>query len=210
MPSCREILQSGLDALHVVWREDQIERLLAFLKLIDKWNKAYNLTAIRDMEDMARLHILDSLAVLPHIKGGRAIDVGTGAGLPGIPLAIFLPEVRFTLLDSNAKKTRFVQQAILELKLANAEVCHSRAEAFRPEQKYDTVMTRAFAALPDILQTTAHLLAEGGRVLAMKGQNPHAELEELKVKSSVVPIHAPGVEAERCVVIIEQNAISVG
>ena len=210
MPSCREILQSGLDALGVAWRDEQIERLLAFLKLIDKWNKAYNLTAIRHVDDMARLHILDSLAVLPHIKGGRVIDVGTGAGLPGIPLAIFLPEVYFTLLDSNAKKTRFVQQAILELKLPNAEVRQSRAEAFQPEQKYDTVITRAFAALPDILQTTAHLLAEGGVLLAMKGQNPHAELEEVKVKSSVAPIHTPGVEAERCVVIIEQNAISVG
>lgn len=210
MPSCREILQSGLDGLHVVWREDQIERLLAFLRLIDKWNKAYNLTAIRDMEDMARLHILDSLAVLPHIKGGRAIDVGTGAGLPGIPLSIFLPEVYFTLLDSNAKKTRFVQQAILELKLANAEVRCSRVEAFRPEQKYDTVMTRAFAALPAILQSSAHLLAEGGVLLAMKGQNPQAELTEVKVKSSVMPLKTPGVEAERCVVIIEQNAISVG
>ena len=210
MESCRHILESGLDALHIVCNEDQIGRLLAFLKLIEKWNKAYNLTAIRNIEDMARLHILDSLAVLPYIIGRRVIDIGTGAGLPGIPLAIFLPGTQFTLLDSNAKKTRFVQQAVLELKLSNVEVCHSRVETFNPEQRFDTVITRAFAALPVIMQTTGHLLSEQGVLLAMKGQNPRNELAEIKVKSSVIPINTPGVEAERCVVIIHKEAISVG
>jgi 16S rRNA (guanine527-N7)-methyltransferase len=210
MESCRHILETGLDTLRISWNEAQIGRLLAFLKLIGKWNKAYNLTAIRHPEDMARLHLLDSLAVLPYIKGRRVIDIGTGAGLPGIPLAIFLPETSFTLLDSNAKKTRFVQQAVLELKLANVEVCHSRAEAYRPEQKFDTVITRAFAALPAILETTGHLLNDDGVLLAMKGQNPRDELAAVKVKSSVVPLETPGVEAERCLVIIQKEAIPVG
>jgi len=210
MESCAVILESGLDALNIAWTEEQIGRLLAFLRLIEKWNKAYNLTAIREREDMVRLHLLDSLAVLPHIKGPRVIDIGTGAGLPGIPLAIFLPEVQFTLLDSNAKKTRFVQQAVLELKLNNVEVRHSRVEAFQPEQKFDTVITRAFAALPAIIGTTAHLLGEQGVLLAMKGQNPRDELAEVKVKSSVIALKTPGVEAERCVVIIQKDAISVG
>ncbi|MEC4748801.1 16S rRNA (guanine(527)-N(7))-methyltransferase RsmG [Methylomicrobium sp. Wu6] len=210
MESCRHILEIGLDTLHVVWTEEQIGRLLAFLKLIEKWNKAYNLTAIRHSEDMARLHLLDSLAVLPYIKGTRVIDIGTGAGLPGIPLAIFLPETQFTLLDSNAKKTRFVQQTVLELKLHNVEVRHSRVEAFRPAQKFDTVITRAFAAMPAIMQIAAHLLSKQGVLLAMKGQNPQDELAEVKVKSSVIPLNTPGVEAERCVVIIESEAISEG
>ncbi|MGR8953584.1 MAG: 16S rRNA (guanine(527)-N(7))-methyltransferase RsmG, partial [Gammaproteobacteria bacterium] len=152
----------------------------------------------------------DSLAVLPYIKGQCVIDIGTGAGLPGIPLAIFLPETQFTLLDSNAKKTRFVQQAVLELKLRNVEVRHSRVEAFNPEQKFDTVITRAFAALPAIIQSTLHLLNDTGVLLAMKGQNPQDDLAEVKVKSSVVPIKTPGVDAERCVVIIEREAISEG
>jgi 16S rRNA (guanine527-N7)-methyltransferase len=210
MESCRPILEAGLDVLHIAWTEEQIGRLFAFLKLIEKWNKAYNLTAIRRREDMVRLHLLDSLAVLPHIKGKRAIDIGTGAGLPGIPLAIFLPEIQFTLLDSNAKKTRFVQQAVLELKLGNVDVLHSRVEDFQPEQKYDTVIARAFASLPLIVQLTAHLLGEQGVLLAMKGQNPRDELAEVKVKSSVIALETPGVEAERCVVIIQKDAISVG
>lgn len=210
MESCRNILETGLDTLHIAWTEAHIGRLLAFLKLIEKWNKAYNLTAIRAIEDMAGLHLLDSLAVLPYIKGKRVIDIGTGAGLPGIPLAIFLPETQFTLLDSNAKKTRFVQQAVLELKLSNVDVRHTRAEAFYPEQKFDTAITRAFAALPVIMRTTSHLLSDQGVLLAMKGQNPRDELAEVKVKSSLVSIKTPGVEAERCVVIIQKAAIPVG
>ena len=133
MEACRTILESGLTALNLPNTPEQIDQLLAFIKLIAKWNKAYNLTAVRNNEDMARLHILDSLAILPHIEGKRVIDIGTGAGLPGIPLAIFMPEVEFVLLDSNAKKTRFVQQVILELKLKNVSVLHSRVEDYQPE-----------------------------------------------------------------------------
>lgn len=200
METCRHILESGLKALNLLLKSEQIDQLLDFIELIAKWNKAYNLTAVRNNEDMTRLHVLDSLAILPHIEGKRVIDIGTGAGLPGIPLAICLPEVEFVLLDSNAKKTRFVQQAILELKLKNVSVCHSRAEDYQPEQGFDTVTTRAFASLPDIVKLTSHLLSPNGVLLAMKGQIPEAELADINTNTTLIPIKVPDVDAERCLV----------
>ena len=199
MSACRHILETGLSALNQSVNPGQIDQLLAFIQLIAKWNRSYNLTAVRNNADMARLHILDSLAILPYIEGKRVIDIGTGAGLPGIPLAICLPDVQFTLLDSNAKKTRFVQQAVLELKLTNVTVVHSRVEDYQPEQGFDSVLTRAFASLPDIVQLTGHLLTDAGVLLAMKGQVPEAELQQLShYTATITPIHVPDVEAERC------------
>jgi len=203
MEACRKILASGIASLNLSVTDEKIDQLLGFIKLIEKWNKAYNLTAIRDREEMARLHILDSLAIAPHIEGKRVIDIGTGAGLPGIPLAICLPEIDFTLLDSNAKKTRFVQQVVLELKLKNVEVLHSRVENYHPEKTYDAVLTRAFAGLSDIVKLTAHLLAKEGVLLAMKGQNPDAELAGIAAKKSVVSVSVPGTDIERCLVRIQ-------
>ncbi len=200
---CRKILISGIASLNLNVTENKLEQLLGFIKLIEKWNKAYNLTAIRDRGEMARLHILDSLAIVPYIEGKRVIDIGTGAGLPGIPLAICLPEISFTLLDSNAKKTRFVQQVVLELKLKNVEVLHSRVENFHPEIAYDAVLTRAFASLPEIVRLTAHLLAKDGVLLAMKGQNLDVELAEIAAKKSVISVSVPGADVERCLVRIQ-------
>ena len=202
MEACRNILISGLKTLNLSFKPEQIEQLLGFIKLIAKWNKAYNLTAVRNNEDMARLHILDSLAILPHIEGKRVIDIGTGAGLPGIPLAIFLPEVEFVLLDSNAKKTRFVQQVILELKLKNVSVIHSRVEDYQPKLGFDIITTRAFTNLADMVKMTAHLLSPNGVLLAMKGLIPEAELAEINAKTTLIPIKVPEVEAERCLVRI--------
>jgi 16S rRNA (guanine527-N7)-methyltransferase len=202
MEACRTILESGLNTLNLPYKSEQIEQLLAFIKLIAKWNKAYNLTAVRNNEDMARLHILDSLAILPHIEGKRVIDIGTGAGLPGIPLAIFLPNVEFMLLDSNAKKTRFVQQVILELKLKNVSVLHHRVEDYQPEQGFDTITTRAFASLPEIIKLTAHLLSAEGILLAMKGHHPETEL--IHANCTIIPVKVPNVDAERCLVRIRQ------
>ena len=201
--ACLNILVSGRDSLNLNISDEKIEQLLSFIKLIEKWNKAYNLTAIRDREKMARLHILDSLAIIPHIEGKRVIDIGTGAGLPGIPLAICLPEIHFTLLDSNAKKTRFVQQVVLELKLKNVDVLHSRVENYHPELAYDAVLTRAFANLSEIVKLTAHLLNKGGVLLAMKGQNLDAELAEVVAKKSVISLSVPGTDVERCLVRIQ-------
>ena len=202
MEACRKILVSGLQSLNLSQAEDKIEQLLGFIKLIEKWNKAYNLTAIRNREDMVRLHVLDSLAIVPFIEGKRVIDIGTGAGLPGIPLAIYLPEIEFTLLDSNAKKTRFVQQVILELKLKNVSVWHNRVEQYHPEKSFDTVITRAFAGLSDIVELTAHLLNKDGVLLAMKGQIPDVSKLE-SAKTELIPVNVPGISAERCLVKVQ-------
>ena len=202
METCKKILISGLESLNLSVAEDNVEKLLSFIKLLEKWNKAYNLTAIRDKEDMVRLHLLDSLAILPFIEGQSVIDIGTGAGLPGIPLAIFLPDIQFTLLDSNAKKTRFVQQAIIDLKLNNVTVCHNRVEQYHPEKSFDTVITRAFANLSDIVDLTAHLLSKDGVLLAMKGQSP--DISELtSAVTTLIPVNVPGITAERCLVRIQ-------
>ena len=204
MENCRKILQQGIQALNIEATDDQVELLLAFIKLMEKWNKAYNLTAVRNREDMVRLHILDSLSILPFVEGKQVADIGTGAGLPGIPLAIFLPDVEFTLVDSNSKKTRFVQQAILELKLKNVKVMHRRVEKIEPEALFSMVMMRAFASLPDIMQLTSHLIDEKGVLLAMKGQRPDdEELVEIKQPYEIISVHVPGIEAERCLIKIE-------
>jgi len=205
MDNSRDVLVTGLADLGVSATERQIDLLLAFVRLIEKWNKTYNLTAIRNREEMLRLHILDSLAVLPFISGENIIDVGTGAGLPGIPLAIFMPDVQFTLLDSNAKKTRFVQQAVLELKLENVEVVHSRVEQLKRAGEFDAVLSRAFASLHDIMQWTDYLLQAEGVLIAMKGQKPVTELEQLERVYSVESIVVPGIDAERCVVRINKS-----
>ena len=202
METCRKILVSGLESLNLSIDEDKVEQLLGFIKLLEKWNKAYNLTAIRDREAMVRLHLLDSLAIVPFIDGKRVIDIGTGAGLPGIPLAIYLPDIEFVLLDSNAKKTRFVQQAIIDLKLANVSVCHNRVEQYHPEKGFDTAITRAFASLSDIVQLTAHLLNKDGVLLAMKGQAPDVPELESAI-TTLIPVNVPGITAERCLVRIQ-------
>jgi 16S rRNA (guanine527-N7)-methyltransferase len=200
MDKCREQLAAGLQLLNLPADAEKVERLLAFIALIEKWNKAYNLTAIRKRPDMVSLHLLDSLAIMPFLHGTRIIDIGTGAGLPGIPLAVYAPERQFVLLDSNQKKTRFVQQAVLELKLPNVRVVHSRAEDYRPEQLFDTVLARAFAALPEIVQVTRHLLAQRGILLAMKGRPPDEELAQIAAGYSLHTLHVPGIDAERCLV----------
>jgi 16S rRNA (guanine527-N7)-methyltransferase len=205
MDNCREKLNQGLSALSLPLAESQVEAMLKFINLINKWNKAYNLTAVRDPLEMVDLHLLDSLAILPHVKSPRLADIGTGAGLPGIPLAICLPDCQFTLVDSNSKKTRFVQQAVLELQLKNVEVVHSRVELFKPQHLFSTVISRAFANMGDIVNLTGHLLAEDGLLLAMKGQIPEQELAELSLDYTVIPLNVPGIDAERCLICMEKG-----
>jgi len=205
MDNNRQILQVGLEQLELEATEVQQKLLLAFVGLIEKWNKAYNLTAIRDRDEMLRLHILDSLAVLPFVTGQKIIDVGTGAGLPGIPLAILMPDIQFTLVDGNSKKTRFVQQAVLELQIKNVEVVHARVENLGRDGEYDAVLSRAFASLKDIMNLTEYLLQPEGILVAMKGQVPESELNKIDRAYSVSPIVVPGVEAERCVVRINKT-----
>jgi 16S rRNA (guanine527-N7)-methyltransferase len=171
-----------------------------------KWNAAYNLTAIRDPDEMVVKHLLDSLALLPHVpETARLIDVGTGAGLPGIPLAVARPKLDVTLLDSNAKKTRFCTQAALELGLRNVTVVQARAEAHHPDALYEVIVSRAFAEIADFLAWTGHLGGPAARWLAMKGTRPDAELAKLPPgfrMRAIHPLHVPGLDAERHLVEI--------
>ena len=203
MDGCQTILQRGIDQLGLNSENNEVLLLLDFIKLIEKWNKSYNLTSVRNKEDMARLHILDSLAIIPHLQGNRIADIGTGAGLPGIPLAIFLPDKEFTLVDSNSKKTRFVQQAVLELKLKNVKVVHQRVENLTGDL-FSSVIMRAFSSIQDIMSLSKHLIAPQGILLAMKGRVPNEELNDITEPYTIIPLNVPNVEGERCLIRIEE------
>ena len=182
-------------------------RLIDYLYLLDKWNKVYNLTSIRNLDEMFTKHILDSMAVAPYINSERLIDVGTGGGLPGIPLAILFPERQVDLLDSNSKKTRFLIQAKAELKLDNVEVIKHRVETYQPAVMYDGVVSRAFASLDDMLPLTKHLLADGGCWWAMKSQKTQEELEQLPNFAKMVQVFdlvVPNLEAERTLIQLKK------
>lgn len=198
-----EQLSAGISELGLTLNEVAVEKLLAYLALLHKWNKVYNLTAIRDKSDMVSHHLLDSLAVLPHLWKGRWLDVGCGGGMPGLVLAIAEPDWEFTLLDSNTKKTSFVQQVVIELGLTNVSVYSGRVEQWKPAYKFDGIISRAFAELGDFLQLTRHLLAPNGRWAAMKGQ-PEPELgaipQDCEVER-VIPLNVPGLSAARSLVI---------
>lgn len=193
-------LRRGCDALGLALADRQYALLLDYLSLLARWNRTYNLTAVREPEQMVTRHLLDSLAVANHVQGLRAVDVGTGAGLPGIPLAIALPEQEFHLLDSNGKKTRFLFQVKTALGLDNMLVHQTRVESFRPRELFDTVLSRAFASLTDMVAGCRHLLAPGGRFLAMKGAYPTEELAVLDPACLVSKVHAlrvPGLDEQR-------------
>lgn len=185
-------------------------RLVDYLYLLDKWNKVYNLTSIRNLDEMFTKHILDSMAVAPYIDSERLIDVGTGGGLPGIPLAILFPERQVDLLDSNSKKTRFLIQAKAELKLDNVEVIKHRVETYQPAVMYDGVVSRAFASLDDMLPLTKHLLADSGCWWAMKSQKTQEELEQLPNFAKMVQVFdlvVPNLEAERTLIQLKKVKI---
>ena len=202
-------LSAGLAQLDLPVAEKTVEELLHFVRLLDKWNKVYNLSAIRDQREMVDLHLLDSLAVAPFISSHRLLDVGTGAGLPGIPLALVCPDREFVLFDSNGKKTRFIQQAVVELGMKNVEIIHARNEDYQPSKPFDAIISRAFASLSDMLAGTAHLTVKGGLLLAMKGRLNEKELSELPSEvrvEEVVELTIPGVDAERRLVKVRLPA----
>ncbi len=199
----RQRLGAGLAALRIDLPDDVVARLLDYLALLHRWNATYNLSAVRDPVEMVTRHLLDSLAIMPHVRGATLADLGTGAGLPGIPLAIVAPERAVTLVDSNGKKTRFLRAAVRELRLANVSVAEARVEAVRG--RFDCITARAFATLADMLAWGGHLLAPGGRWLALKGRHPQDEIDALPPGfrvEAVEPLVVPGLEAERHVVII--------
>jgi 16S rRNA (guanine527-N7)-methyltransferase len=208
--AARRLLGQGLAALDIDLPESAREQCLALLRLLETWNRHFNLTALRTPADMVSGHLLDSLAVLPYLPAGALLDVGTGAGFPGLPLAIARPDVRHVLLDSNLKKTRFVQHAALELGLANVAVIRARAEAFRPEAPFAVVIARAFAPLPRLLRLLGHLCAPGGQVLALKGPAAAAELADLPPQFEHLATHAlpsqPGRE-HRTLVVLARRAV---
>lgn len=200
----QDLLRQGLIALNQPQNNSVENLLIRYIELISQWNRTYNLTAIRDLDAMITRHLLDSLSISPFVVGKRVLDVGTGAGLPGIPLAIIYPDKQFTLLDSNQKKTRFLQQVVYTLKLHNVKIVHHRIEEFSSE-KFDIILSRAFSTLKDFIVMSKHLLHEQGAFLAMKGVYPLIELQEIqtpfKVKATH-PLHVPRLEAERHVVEI--------
>ena len=198
----KEILSNGLRQLNLAQPLDEKQRsnLIKYVELLAKWNKTYNLTAVRKPEQMVTRHLLDSLSICPYLRGKSVLDVGTGAGLPGIPLAIVFPDRHFTLLDSNNKKTRFVVQAVSELELSNVDVVQSRVEEYKPDTSFDTITTRAYSAIGGMVKQASHLMANDGVFLAMKGANPVAEIDELPsnyVVNQSIEIKVPGLEEER-------------
>ncbi len=185
----RTLLQLGCDALQLAVDARQQERLLEYIALLSRWNQTYNLTAVRDEAQMVSRHLLDSLAIAPFLTGQRLLDVGTGAGLPGVPLALLFPEREFHLLDSNGKKTRFLFQVKTALSLDNIIVHQARVESFRGVEPFETVLSRAFASLQDMVHGCRHLLAPGGRILAMKGAYPTQELAAMGQASADIVVH---------------------
>jgi 16S rRNA (guanine527-N7)-methyltransferase len=200
-------LPSGLAALGLDLPAEAQQQLLAFRDLLLKWNNTYNLTALRDPEQAISHHLLDSLAILPHVDPGPLLDVGSGGGLPGIPLAIARPALAVTMVDSVHKKATFLQQAAIQLGLKNVTAHHARVEEMRGQ--YAQISSRAFAELKLFVDLTRHLLAPDGRWLAMKGQRPDDELQSLPadiVVEAVIPLSVPGLAAERHLIILKAGA----
>jgi len=204
--SLRRRLVAGLSTLALALDDAAIERLLDYVELLVRWNAAYNLTAVRDPDEMVTRHLLDSLAIAPHVSGATLADLGSGAGLPGIPLAIAAPEREILLVDSNGKKARFLREAVRKLALAKTRVAESRVE--NVEGSFDCITARAFASLGDMLAWGGHLLAPDGRWLALKGRFPDDELaavpDAFEIETTI-ELNVPGLDAERHLVILKRR-----
>lgn len=202
------LLAEGIAELSIELDVATQTKLLEFVHLLAKWNQAYNLTAVRQPDQMVIRHLLDSLVIAPYLRGVSVLDVGTGPGLPGIPLALACPALHFTLLDSNGKKIRFVTQALAELGLENADVVQSRVEDYRPAEHFDTIIARAYASIAEMLNQSQHLLAEQGQFLIMKGAYPLAEVDAMPAGFKISAVHqlkVPMLDAERHLLIIEAD-----
>lgn len=200
-------IAEGARSMELRLEESAPARLARYLELLEKWNRVHNLTAVRDTTQMVVLHVLDSLSILPHVEGCASIlDVGTGPGLPGIPLAVAMPQARLTLLDSSHKKCAFLEQVRIDLGLANVEVVCERIEQWKPDHLFDAVVSRAFSDLSDFVMQAKHAVAPGGRMIAMKGVYPFDEISRVppthKV-AQVIELHVPQLEAKRHLVFLE-------
>jgi 16S rRNA (guanine527-N7)-methyltransferase len=193
-------LAAGIQQLGLDLDVSAIDRLLAYHAMLVKWNKAYNLTSVRDPLDMINRHLIDSLSMVHTVQNEPLLDVGTGPGLPGMIIALIKPDLPVSLLDSNGKKTRFLSQVKMTLNVENATVVHHRLESWHPERKFAQITSRAFATLSDMVAFSRHLLAEDGRFIAMKGLYPEAEIAELPSDIKVLAVNAlkvPGTDGER-------------
>lgn len=206
-------LVAGMETLALVSPADAVRRLLQYLLLIEKWNRVHNLTAVREPERMLTHHLLDSLAVLAHLPDEadlRLLDVGSGAGLPGIPIAIMRPAWRVTLLDSNGKKASFLRQAVAELELANAQVVQERVEEFSPAQCYDVAISRAYSDLADFVAGARRLVCTRGVMAAMKGVYPEEEIaalpKEIAASLASIPLAVPGLEGARHLILLKPGS----
>lgn len=200
-------LERGVAELGLALDRETRARLIAHLELLDKWNRVHNLTSVRDVAKSVSVHLLDSLAVVPFVPDGRVLDAGSGAGFPGIPVALAKPGAQVDLLDSNHKKCAFLRQAIVEIGLKNARVVCERLESWRPGLQYDCILSRALAEIAEVVAMSAHLLAPGGVIAAMKGVHPFEEIERIPPDFRVRRVHAlavPGLGAERHLVLIER------
>src|SRR5690349_7811897 len=198
-------LAEGVEALEIALPPRSQARLLEYLALLHKWNRTYNLTAVRETSRMVSQHLLDCLAVVPHVKAGTILDDGSGAGLPGIPLAVALPQAEVTLLESSHKKAAFLNQAKVELKLDNVSVASERVEAWQPGRRFDLVISRAFSDLAEFVNLGGRHAAAGGRVAAMKGVYPHEEIAQLPAGwklESAEPLTVPGMRAQRHLLLL--------
>jgi 16S rRNA (guanine527-N7)-methyltransferase len=207
-PELESLLRSGLHGLNLDVPAAQQQALLAYIDLLSSWNKSFNLTAIRDPRDMVNQHVLDALVALPYVTQGPVLDVGSGAGLPGIPLAIARPELHFTLLDSNGKKIRFIKQVVIALQLANVDVVQSRVENYQPPAQFGLIVSRAFSSLEQFIRMTRHLLAPTGEWLAWKGRLEDAELQSVVALAEMqvtIPIHLPATSGTRQLVRLRLN-----
>jgi 16S rRNA (guanine527-N7)-methyltransferase len=208
-----ELLEGGILELGLEERLDGDGLLMEYVTELMNWNRVYNLTSVRKPTDIITRHILDSLSIVEHLNGNRILDIGTGAGLPGIPLAIACPEREFVLLDSSSKKLRFVQQTLAILKLDNVTLENVRIDEYQPDKLFDTTICRAFSDLPDYYRNAAHLCGDDGCMLAMKGVYPMTEIECLEdtgVTADVIALKVPGLDAQRHVVSMRPNGNGQG
>ncbi|HEY5558400.1 MAG TPA: 16S rRNA (guanine(527)-N(7))-methyltransferase RsmG [Steroidobacteraceae bacterium] len=203
----RARLVAGAQELGIALDAVQAAALMRLLVELREWNTRFNLTAIREPADMVDKHLLDSLSIQPHLHGRRIADIGTGAGFPGLPLAVVNPRRHFTLIEATGKKVQFVRHAIEALGIGNAEIIQARSETWRPRAPFDCVIARALGKVADFIRVAGHLCARDGRMLAMKGRHPTAEIEELPRGWRVRALHdleVPGLAAARCVVVLER------
>lgn len=198
--SLRNTLRDGADLLNQALTDDQEDALLNYVYMLEKWNRVYNLTSVRRPIDMIKRHILDSMTILPYIDGGRLLDIGTGAGLPGIVLGVMRPGLEVTLLDSNGKKMRFCQQVIADTSLSNVKIVNERYGEYHPEQAFNYLTARAFGSLDDLIKNAPSICAPGAQLLAMKGHYPYAEIEavsDMPYNAEPIELKVPMLDAER-------------